>query len=89
MIKFLTAVSAAAAFIALPVTAAPVKMTSVELDDIVAGTYYPPPEETVKGNNGWGNGIDGTNPGSDKGNALQRSTKLNQTNPRSDKFTGR
>ncbi len=38
----------------------------------------PPPEETTKGNNGWGNGTDGTNPGSFAGPASQVETKTNQ-----------
>lgn len=48
----------------------------------------PPPPECLcepptdeKGNNGWGNGIDGTNPGTNKGNAAQVSTKQNTTPP--------
>lgn len=39
-----------------------------------------PDPEPEKGNNGWGNGIDGDNPGTDNGNARQVSTKKN-TNP--------
>jgi hypothetical protein len=34
----------------------------------------------TKGDNGWGNGADGVNPGTDNGNARQVSTKEN-TNP--------
>jgi hypothetical protein len=44
----------------------------------------PPCEEppaVEKGNNGWGNGIDGTNPGSFNGNADQVSYKLNEDVP--------
>lgn len=53
------------AFVSLPSSAAPVKMTDTQLDMVVAGTDYTcPPPETTKGNNGWGNGADGTNPGS-------------------------
>ncbi|MFM7335960.1 MAG: hypothetical protein ACKO2N_10815 [Tabrizicola sp.] len=37
----------------------------------------PPPPEESKGNNGWGNGIDGTNPGSFAGPASQVDTKTN------------
>ncbi len=37
----------------------------------------PPEEEPTKGNNGWGNGIDGTNPGSDAGPVTQVETKNN------------
>jgi hypothetical protein len=47
----------------------------------------PPPEEETKGNNGWGNGIDGTNPGSDEGPASQVSTKQNESVW--DKFDGK
>lgn len=36
------------------------------------------PEEPTKGNNGWGNGIDGTNPGSDAGPPAQVETKNNR-----------
>ncbi len=56
------------AFASLPSLAAPVKMTDTQLDMVVAGTDYTcPPPEMAKGNNGWGNGADGINPGSDKG----------------------
>jgi hypothetical protein len=47
-----------------------------------------------KGNNGWGNGVDGENPGTDNGNARQVSTKQN-TDPaeydldKVDRFGGR
>lgn len=47
-----------------------------------------------KGNNGWGNGVDGINPGTSKGNAQQVSTKEN-TDPaeydldKVDRFGGR
>ncbi|HYD95284.1 MAG TPA: hypothetical protein VEC01_08160 [Noviherbaspirillum sp.] len=67
MIKSLIAVIATTAFVALPVTAAPVKMTKAQLDQVVAGEYVCPPEVKVKGNNGWGNGPDFTNPGSFSG----------------------
>lgn len=57
-----------AAFVSMPSLAAPVKMTDAQLDMVVAGTDYTcPPPEMAKGNNGWGNGADGINPGSDKG----------------------
>lgn len=47
-----------------------------------------------KGNNGWGNGADGVNPGTDNGNARQVSTKENTTPPaydadKVDRFGGR
>jgi hypothetical protein len=41
------------------------KMTDQQLDQVVAGWEAPPP---LKGNNGWGNGADPTNPGSFSGN---------------------
>jgi hypothetical protein len=42
------------------------------------------PPEPERGNNGWGNGIDGTNPGSFAGPESQVSWKLNEAVP--DKF---
>lgn len=46
-------------------SAQPVELTMAQLDNVVAGTYYcPPPPTTLRGNNGWGNGFDGNNPGS-------------------------
>jgi hypothetical protein len=36
------------------------------------------PDPPTKGNNGWGNGIDGENPGSDEGPASQVTTKQNE-----------
>lgn len=95
MLKSFTAVVAATAFIALPATAAPVKMTKVELDQVVAGTYVCPPEENLKGNNGWGNGPDTTNPGSFSG-ATAPSKSTNSSIPGGgineapqERFTGR
>ena len=74
MIKTLTAALALTALASLATAAEPVKMSSAELDTVVAGTYgctYGC--EPVKGNNGWGNGADGTNAGSDEGpNALSK-----------------
>jgi hypothetical protein len=91
-------------FLSLPVHAEPKKMTGAELDQVVAGEICPPdvppppppePEVKVKGNNGWGNGPDTTNPGSfSGGTAPSKSTNssipgggINQA-PHS-KFTGR
>lgn len=95
MVKSLMAVIATTAFVALPVTAAPVKMTKTQLDQVVAGTYVCPPEEKVKGNNGWGNGPDTTNPGSFSG-ATELSKSTNSSIPGGGvneapqaKFTGR
>lgn len=45
----------------------------------------PPPPEETKGNNGWGNGIDGANAGTPKGGTAD--TKKNDVGW--DKFTGR
>lgn len=45
-----------------------------------------PPEETKKGNNGWGNGEDPTNSGSFSG-ATKDTKSVN--GPATDKFTGR
>lgn len=45
----------------------------------------PPPPTTEKGNNGWGNGIDGENAGTPKGGTAD--TKENKVGW--DKFTGR
>lgn len=68
MLKILTALSALFAFLSVPAFAAPTKMNSDALDQVVAGTdYCPPPEAKVKGNNGWGNGADPINAGSDEG----------------------
>lgn len=49
------------------------------------GSCDPPPPEDTKGNNGWGNGIDGANAGTPKGGTAD--TKKNEVG--SDKFTGR
>lgn len=45
----------------------------------------PPPPEPTKGNNGWGNGIDGDNPGTPKGATAD--TKKNEVVW--DKFIGK
>lgn len=63
MIKTLTAALALTALASLATAAEPVKMSSAELDTVVAGCGCEP----EKGNNGWGNGADGTNAGSDEG----------------------
>ena len=64
--KTLIAMTAALVCAASAAIATPVKLTNAELDAIVAGSsdYCPP---NLKGNNGWGNGADGINPGSDNG----------------------
>lgn len=65
MLKRILGTAAIAAIASASAIAAPEKMTAEHLDRVVAGTEYPEP--TVKGNNGWGNGPDSTNPGSFKG----------------------
>lgn len=68
MNKRLAAAVALSAVVSLPAAAAMKKMSGEMLDQVVAGTdYCPPPEVRVKGNNGWGNGADPSNPGSDHG----------------------
>lgn len=68
MIKALTVAVALSSLVSLPASAAPKKMPSEMLDQVVAGTdYCPPPEVSKKGNNGWGNGADPSNPGSPNG----------------------
>jgi len=43
-------------------------LNATEIDMVYGGgDYCPPPEENQKGNNGWGNGADPTNPGSFSG----------------------
>jgi hypothetical protein len=43
-------------------------LTSEELLEVSGGCEPPPPRE--KGNNGWGNGAEGTNNGSDDGGTM-------------------
>lgn len=76
MLKQLTAGIALASVIALPALGAPVRMSSAQLDDVVAGTDCTCgcPEPTGKGNNGWGNGSDPSNPGSDNGGTAPSKT---------------
>lgn len=78
MFKILTASIALASLASLPVAAEPQKMSSEVLDQVVAGTGTEPPPEPLKGNNGWGNGADPSNPGSDNG--LTSPSKLENTN---------
>ena len=80
MLKQITAGIGLASFLALPAMAAPERMTSAQLDEVVAGgatdcCCYP---GTEKGNNGWGNGADPSNPGSDHG--LTAPSKVANTN---------
>jgi hypothetical protein len=71
MLKQITTGIALASVLALPALAAPQRMTTAQLDNVVAGTGTdcgcPPPTGKEKGNNGWGNGEDPTNPGSFNG----------------------
>lgn len=57
---------------------------------LVSGGGEPPPPEVPKGNNGWGNGAEGTNPGSDEGGtAGTKSDESVPNGPGPDKFTTR
>lgn len=49
----------------------------------------PPPSEKVKGNNGWGNGPDTTNPGSFSGKTAPSKSTNGAVNGRQPKFEGR
>jgi hypothetical protein len=42
-------------------------LTDLEMRQVAGGTKSCCCDEKAKGNNGWGNGAEGTNPGSDKG----------------------
>lgn len=64
MVKKLAIIAASTALLSISAFAAPQKMTSEMLDQVVAGGTVP---ECEKGNNGWGNGTDPTNPGSFSG----------------------
>jgi len=60
-------------------------LTTAELNMVSGGgdecCYCPPPPtEKEKGNNGWGNGTDGNNPGSFKGGS-EPSKSINDSNP--------
>ncbi len=63
MVKTLTVVGVSMALVSISAFAAPQKMTSQALDQVVAGCGC----YDERGNNGWGNGADGTNPGSAAG----------------------
>lgn len=65
MVKTLVVIAASTVF-SMSAFAQPKLMSSEMLDQVVAGGVVDDPCY-VKGNNGWGNGADGTNPGSDKG----------------------
>lgn len=75
MLKLMTAGIALASIVGLPAMAAPERMSSVQLDEVVAGTDCGcPTPEPGKGNNGWGNGADPSNPGSDNGGTAPSKT---------------
>jgi hypothetical protein len=83
MIKVLSGFVALSVLVALPAAAEPKKMSADRLDQVVAGTdyYYCPPTTDLTGNNGWGNGADPSNPGSDAGaTAASKLANLNLTN---------
>jgi hypothetical protein len=79
MVKTLAVIVASSAF-AMSAFAAPKQMTNEMLDQVVAGSTGDTCCDTctLKGNNGWGNGADGTNPGSDNGGTA--ASKLAGTN---------
>jgi hypothetical protein len=63
-----------------------------ELEYVSGGTEVPPPCEAKKGNNGWGNGAEGTNNGSDDGGTA--GSKIDELwtagdGPKPDKFNTR
>lgn len=76
MIKAIATLLAASAFLSLSAAAAPEKMSNAALDQVAGGCEC----EVEKGNNGWGNGADGTNPGSSAGaTAPSKLAGVNQT----------
>jgi hypothetical protein len=77
MLKGILLGAVVASVVSMPALASPQRMSSGQLDEVVAGTVCPPPE-TGKGNNGWGNGADPSNPGSDNG--LTSPSKTANTN---------
>jgi len=68
MLKTIGAFVVVSAMSSVAAAAQPKALSNSELDQVVAGgndcCYCPPPEQKVKGSNGWGNGEDPTNPGS-------------------------
>ncbi len=87
MLKQLTAGIALASIVGMPALAAPERMTSAQLDEVVAGTDCgcPPPTGKEKGNNGWGNGSDPSNPGSDNGGTAPSKTNNDNLPPGQDR----
>jgi hypothetical protein len=78
MVKTLGAFVVVSAMWSVGAAAQPTALSNNELDEVVAGwydcCYCPPPGEKVKGNNGWGNGADPSNPGSDNGGTAASKT---------------
>ena len=89
MLKQITAGLALASLVSLPALAAPERMSSAQLDEVVAGTYTctcePPPTGKEKGNNGWGNGADPSNPGSGSGRTGPSKTNNDNLPPGQDR----
>lgn len=88
MLKQITAGLALASVVSMPALAAPERMSSAQLDEVVAGTYpcgCPPPTGKEKGNNGWGNGSDPSNPGSDNGRTSPSKTANDNLPPGQDR----
>jgi hypothetical protein len=84
MLKHITAGIALASIVALPALAAPERMSSAQLDEVVAGTDCTcgcPGPGGEKGNNGWGNGSDPSNPGSDNGGTAPSKTNNDNLQP--------
>jgi hypothetical protein len=84
MLKQLSAGIALASLVALPALAAPERMSSAQLDEVVAGTDCTcgcPVPGGEKGNNGWGNGSDPSNPGSDNGGTAPSKTNNDNLPP--------
>ena len=67
MLKEILVGAVLASAVSMPAFASPQLMSSGQLEEVVAGTIICPPVETGKGNNGWGNGADPSNPGSGSG----------------------
>ena len=85
MLKQITAGLALASVFSLPALATPERMSSAQLDEVVAGTdtctCVPPPTGKEKGNNGWGNGFDPINPGSGSGGTAPSKSANGSTGP--------
>ena len=78
MLKIVVASLSLISFVSLPAAAESNKLTDAALDQVVAGNDYCPPPISLKGNNGWGNGADPSNPGSGSGaTALSKLANFN------------